>query len=274
MNSIYFCGMNKVIFFYIFLLILLISCKNDDTGKALKPNANTAFVKKIAKAVAENSDSIGIRFNYINVLDSIGEYKLAIAQMDSLILKDRGNYGLWFKLAKIYEHSKDTAEAVNCYLNALKIYRAPDGLLALANLYAETKNITAIKLCNEIDNLRMGREYDSYTSFFRGVYFARIGNKQQAILLFDKSIINNYNFMDAYMEKGFALFDDKKYAAALQVFTTATTVNLTFADAYYWQGKCFEVLNNKPQAIAQYQQAIALDKDLPEAAEGIKRLKG
>lgn len=241
---------------------------------AAKHNVDAAFVKKIAKAVTENRDSAGLRFNYVTVLDSIGEYKLAIAQMDSLILKDRGNYALWFKLAKIYEHSKDTSQAINCYLNALKIYRAPDGLLALTNLYAETKNITAIKLCDEIDNLRMGREYDSYTSFFRGIYFARTGNKQQAISLFDKSIINNYNFMDAYMEKGFALFDDKKYAAALQVFKTATTVNLTFADAYYWQGKCYEALNNKSQAITQYQQAGDLDKDLREAAEGIKRLKG
>ena len=264
--------MNKVIFFYAFLLILYVSCKNNDTEKIAKPNADAAFVKKIAKAVAENRDSIGLRFNYINVLDSIGEYKLAISQMDSLILKDRGNYGLWFKLAKIYEHSKDTSEAVSCYQNALKIYRAPDGLLALTNLYAETKNATAITLCNEIDNLRMGREYDSYTSFFRGIYFARIGSKQQAISLFDKSIINNYNFIDAYMEKGFALFDDKKYNEGLQVFKTATTVNLTFADAYYWQGKCYEALNNKSQAIAQYQQALALDKDLKEAEERLKVL--
>ena len=261
-------------FLAIIILVSFFSCKNDATPKLVKPQLDAAFIKKIAQQVTNNSDSVGLRFNYIEALDSIGDYKTAIVQIDSLIFKDRGNYALWFKRAKLYEHAKDTLQAINSYQKALIIYRSADGLLALANLYAETKNILVLALCKELDNLRIGREYDSYTNFFRGVYYARIGNSQQANLFFDKCIVNNYTFIDAYMEKGFLLYDGAKFTKALQVFKKANSVNVTYADAYYWQGKCFEAINNKPQAIVQYQQVLALDKYFVEAQEAIKRVKG
>lgn len=253
--------------------MLAFGCKNNESTNNGKPNKDAAFIKKLAKAVAENRDSAGLRFNYIEALDSVGDYSTAIAQMDSLILKDKGNYGLWFKLGKIYEHAGDTIKAIGSYQTALKIYRSPDGLLAVINLLAETKNVAVLALCDEVDKLRLGREYDSYTNFFRGVYYSRTGKRKEATSFFDKSILSNYTFIDAYMEKGFTYFDDKKFDEAIAVFLKVTAVNSTYADAYYWQGKCFEGKGNKPKALELFQQALALDKTLQQAEDAIKRLK-
>lgn len=265
--------MRTVNFCIVMVIMLAFGCKNNDTANNGKPSKDAAFIKKMAKAVAENRDSAGLRFNYIDALDSVGDYANAITQMDSLILKDKGNYGLWFKLGKIYEHAGDTIKAIGSYQTALKIYRSPDGLLAVINLLAETKNISALALCDEVDNLRLGREYDSYTNFFRGVYFSRTGKRQQAISYFDRSIVSNYTFIDAYMEKGFTYFDDKKFDEAITVFLKVAAVKSTYADAYYWQGKCFEAKGNKPKALELYQQALVLDKTLQQAEDAIKRLK-
>lgn len=266
--------MNKGKFLVTIVLFTFFACTNDASDTLSKPKPDTAFLKKLAQQLVNNSDSVGLRFNYIEALDSVGDYKTAIVHIDSLIDNDKGNYGLWFKRAKLYEHAKDTTQAIISYQKALVIYRSADGLLALANLYAETKNVLVLTLCDEIDNLRIGREYDSYTNFFRGIYYGRIGNSQQAIILFNKSIANNYTFIDAYMEKGFLLFDGGKFTEALQVFKKANSVNVTYADAYYWQGKCFEAMNNKPEAIVQYQQTLALDKYFTEAQIAMKRMKG
>jgi tetratricopeptide (TPR) repeat protein len=265
--------MYKLSICIVIFIMLALGCKNNEFSKSEKTTKDAAFIKKMAKAVAENRDSTGLRFGYIEALDSVGDYATAIAQMDSLILKDKGNYGLWFKLGKIYEHTGDTTKAIGSYETALKIYRAPDGLLALINLLAETKNIAALALCDEVDNLRLGREFDSYTHFFRGVYYSRTGKRQQATSYFDKSIVSNYTFIDAYMEKGFIYFDDKKFDDAITVFLKVTAVNSTYADAYYWQGKCFEAKGNKPKALELYQQALSLDKTLQQAEDAIKRLK-
>ncbi len=78
--------------------------------------------------------------------------------------------------------------------------------------------------------------------------------------------------MEAYMEKGFLYFDNKKVAEALAVFQTVITVKNVYADGYYWLAKCYEALNNKAEAIANYQKAITLDPKLTEASAALKRM--
>ena len=232
-----------------------------------------AYANSLSKQVQQKPDSVGLRFKYLTVLDSLGNYKQALAQIDSLLLNDKGNYALWFKKGQINEHSGDTLDAIEYYNKALNIYSAPDGLLALANLYAETKNPLALNACKKLDEMRLGREYDAYTAFFAGVYYERTGNKEKAFELFDRSIDNNYTFMDAYMEKGYQYFDSKDYSKAMNAFKTAIEVNNRYADAYYWEGKCLEATNKKTEAITKYQQAFQLNNNLMEAQNALKRLQ-
>lgn len=79
--------------------------------------------------------------------------------------------------------------------------------------------------------------------------------------------------MDAYLEKGYVYYDTKKYDKALAVFALACEVRNRFADAYYWQGKCYEAMNKKTEAVAKYQQAYDINNTLVEAQDAIKRLK-
>ncbi len=265
--------MNK---WYLLLIIALFSqCKNnsDKTTGANNGNEAPAYVKDLADQVAKKPDSVGLRFNYITALDSTRNYKLALSQLDSLIVYDKGNYALWFKKGQVSEHAGDTIGAIRYYNTAITIYPSVDGLLGLANLYAETKNVKTLATCQQIDDLGLGREYDAYTAFFAGVFFSRTGNKDKALFFFDKSISNNYTFMEAYQEKGYVFYDAKKYDKALEVFKLAVDVKNRFADAYYWQGKCYEALNKKADAITKYQQALDFDNSLVEAATALKRLQ-
>jgi len=260
---------------YCFLLFC-ISCKNEPKTTDVQTKQleiAKAAANDLKEKVSKNPDSVGLRFKYISVLDSIKEYKTALSELDSLILHDKANYALWFKKAQISEHASDTVSAIRYYTTATSIYPAPDGLLALANLYAEKKDSKTLIICQQLDEMRLGREMDAYVAFFAGVYYARTGNAQKAMNLFDQSIASNYTFMDAYLEKGYVFYDSKKYKEALDVFTTATTVKTRFAQGYYWQGKCLEAQKDKAAAIAKYQQAILFDNSLEQANEAIKRLQ-
>ncbi len=273
MTRHYFCLMNK--WYFLLFVVLFSECKNksDKTKDGNNENETPSYVNALAKQVADKPDSVGLRFNYISALDSTRNYKLALAQIDSLIIKDKGNYALWYKKGQISEHAGDTACAIRYYNSAIGIYPSVDGLLALANLYAETKNPKTLNICQHIDDLGLGREYDSYTAFFAGVFFSRTGNKEKALFFFDKSIANNYTFMESYLEKGYVFFDAKQYEKALEVFKMAAEVKNRFADAYYWQGKCYEALNKKTEAINKYQQALGFNSTLAEAELAIKRLQ-
>ncbi|MEP6514418.1 MAG: tetratricopeptide repeat protein [Parafilimonas sp.] len=264
--------------FFLNLLIIASACNSPDTGNTNKENSATNIsqnpaLKNLYQQVQQHPDSTGLRLQLAYTLNSLNEHKKALQQLDILIAKDSLNYGLWFTKGEIAENGMDTLLAMGSYSKAAKIYESPDALLALANLYAERKNDRAIILCSRVKALGLGREYDAHSAFIVGVYYARTGNRENAIKMFDECIANNYTYMEAYIEKGLVYFDEKKYVQALQVFEFAATVDNLYADAYYYQARCYEMLNKKDSAIEKFQQSLRLDNNLIEAKEGLKRLK-
>ena len=271
--SPYFCRMNP--WRVALILLLLAACKNDPKHKApeaLQKDEMPAPVKQLYAKLDEHPDSIGLRLRLVDALDSLGAFKQAMVQMDSLIKKDSLNYGLWYRKALLQENTHDTSGALKSYRYAIRVYPSPDAMLAAANLLAEKKDSMALQLCKQVATFRMGREYTAHSSFITGIYYARTGNGQKAMEAFNKTLINDLNYMEAYMEKGFLLYDATKTKEALQVFQTAVTVKNTYADGYYWIAKCDEVLNNKTEAINNYQKAVTLDPTLKEAAASLQRL--
>lgn len=257
------------------LLVLLFACKNDkkDQADTQKIKENTAIANNLLQKIADHPDSVGLRLQLVNAYDSLGNYKEAIAQMDSLTKKDSLNFGLWYRKGQLLESAKDTSQAIISFGKAIKIYPSPDGLLSLANLFAETKNSNALGLCQQVQSLRPGKEYTAHCFFISGVYYARTGNKTKALQLFDNCINENYAYMEAYQEKGFIYYDTRSYAEALKIFKLAAKINNTYPDAYYWQAKCYEAMKNKEEAIKNYKAALILDKGLKEAGEALKRLQ-
>lgn len=261
----------KIRILILIVFALTISCRqNDDTKNVASEQSE--LISNLKQQVQQNPDSAGLRMQLINALDSVGLYKEAIAQTDSLIRRDSLNNGLWFTRALLFESNKDTAEAIKSYERALRIYPSVETQLNLANLLAETKDARSLLICRNVKRMGLGRETDASCDFVAGVYYARNGKNREALNLFDQAINNNYTLMEAYMEKGFIYYDSRNYKDALKVFETAITVNKMYPDAYYWKAKCLEATGNKEEALANYKRSLGLDKNLKEAAAGIKRL--
>lgn len=263
--------MRSIIVTTFLLVIVLFSC-TDSTQKK-DTNQYPQYINELISLTKKYPDSLSLKVSLVNALDSLGFYKEAIQQVDSLITTDSLNFGFWNAKAHLQENAKDTFAAIISYKRALRIYAAPDVMLTLANLYAETKNDTALLLCKEVNNLSADRKYTADCKFIEGIYFARIGNTQKAIELFDECINNRYTYIVAYLEKGFIYYDAKQYKEALDIFTLAATVSNAYADAYYWQAKCYEAMNNKKDALTNYEKALVLDKNLVEAKQGMERVK-
>ncbi|OYY21949.1 MAG: hypothetical protein B7Y15_13675 [Bacteroidetes bacterium 24-39-8] len=270
--GLYFCSMKQ--FCLIVGLLLVFACKNkEQKADSLKNEQFSQEVEQLLDNVIKHPDSIGLRVQLVDALDSMGKFQLAMVQMDSLIKKDSGNFGLWFKLGSLKERSGDTLAAIGAYGIAAKIYPTPDVLLTLGNLFAETKDSRVFNTVKQVAQMRLGRTYQSHCDFIIGVYYARTGNSSSAISQFNACINNNYGYLEAYMEKGFLFYDAKKYPEANQVFQTVVTIKNNYADGYYWLGKTAEALQQKQEAINQYERSLALDPNLKEAGSAISRLK-
>jgi tetratricopeptide (TPR) repeat protein len=141
----------------------------------------------------------------------------------------------------------------------------------LAYKYAENKNSKTISLCDSLiqkDSLKLHPE----PYYIKGIYYANTGDKAKAIQLFDETIRHSYNYLNAYIEKGKILVDQKKTVDAYKVFKLANTIKPAFPDAYYWMGVCQEALGQTDEAKLSYEKAFSLDKTFTEAKEAVERL--
>jgi tetratricopeptide (TPR) repeat protein len=142
----------------------------------------------------------------------------------------------------------------------------------LALKYAESKNPKVVILCDSLikkDSLHLHAE----PYYYKGIYFSNTSDKTKALAMFNEAIQHDYYFLDAYIEKGAVLYEQKKYNEALKVFQLVHTISATFADAYYWIGKCQQALGQKDEALLNYQRAYGLDKTFTQAKDSAERIR-
>jgi tetratricopeptide (TPR) repeat protein len=259
-------------YFIPFFFIILFACQQKDKSVTQQSPIIPETAQELYNEVATYPDSTALRIQLVNVLDSLGSLDLALAQMDSLIIRDSVNFGIWFHKAQLSEKAGDTIMALRSYDKAARIYPSPDVLLSMANLYAEKKDNKALILCDQVEQLRLGREYLAHCSFIKGVYYARTGELVKALTAFDRCISNDYQYMEAYMEKGFVYYDTQQPEKAIAIFNQAIAIRPTYADAFYWLGKTYEQKADKRSAIQEYQRALVLDPSIKEAKEALHRL--
>ncbi len=218
------------------------------------------------------------------------------------------NTGLWLNRANAYERTGNLKEALNICTQALQadsnsadalMYKAdlleklnsplPDRtplleraallnpqskevLVKLAYHYAELKNNKAVVIADVlIKNLAADDQADAW--YIKGVYFENTGNVKAALDNFNTAIQKNYNYLNAYIEKGNIYLDTKNYAEAKKVFELLITVSPAFPDGWYGLGQYFEKTGNKEEARLNYEKAYGLDKSFTQANEALQRLK-
>jgi tetratricopeptide (TPR) repeat protein len=183
-------------------------------------------------------------------------------QLDALMLK-----------ADLQEAGGNKAEALQTLEQAYS-YAPFDVELVhrLCFYYALAGNEKALKLSDSLIRADTeGAHAEPY--YFKGIYFENTGRNAEAVRYLDEAIRHDYNFLDAYMEKGQIQYGQKQYAAAQATFALALRITPSFADAYFWTGKCQEALGKKSEAKLSYQRAFGLDKSNAEAKAAAERLK-
>jgi tetratricopeptide (TPR) repeat protein len=264
----------KQILGLILITALIFSCKEEKNTPATSPEVvkYPAYVSKLMQQVKEYPDSLSYRLRLVEALDSMKLYPQALAHMDSVIAKDSTNNSYWFRKGQLEENVRDTIAAIESYLISIKIYPAVDAQLYLANLLAERKDDRALLIVNNVSRSMFDRRTLAECDFIAGVYHARKKNYELAHKLFDRCINNQRKFMEAYIEKGLLLMDENKTDQAMIVFHLATTVEPTYADAWYYEGKCWESLGKTEEAKQRYEESLKYDPELKEAKDALLRL--
>ena len=200
-----------------------------------------------------------------------GRSKEAMDQYDTLLEADSLNFEAWYEKALLLVELGDTAAAIDALARSYSLQPLTMNGLALANLYAETKNPLAITVADDLIRKDSLAVLDPL--YVKGIYYSNTRQYPQALEQFEQCIRTDWKFTDAYIEKGIILYELKNIDEALQTFKMATTVSPANPDAYYWQGRCYEAASKKDEAMDNYIRAFSLDRKFTEAKEAIERLR-
>ena len=242
--------------------VLFFACK----GSADKKNGaagKTAELIHLQKEMAANPDSLGLRYLLMNELLKNNLFAEAIAQNDTLLQLDSANAVFWYRRGSILLAKGDTVAAIaSLQTSSAKEPMFMEPRLDMASIYAGRSDSQALTITSKILQSSPEITIASEARFIQGLYYSNIDDNAKALASFDECIKNDYTFLDAYVEKGLLLYDEKQYKEALAVFEQTIQVSNTFAEGYYNAGRCEEALGNKEEAKLYYEKARGLDKSL------------
>ena len=234
-----------------------------------RPKQAVRLLEESVKKFPENPE---FRRRLSEAYIQTGSSDKAMMQYDSILKIDPSNFEALYEKGMLLAELKDTARALAAFEQSYHIQPLTLNGIPLANLYAETKNAKAIEVCDEL--MRKDSAGESLDPIFiKGIYYSNTRQHKQAIEQFEECIRKDWKFTDAYLEKGIVLYEIKNIDEALQTFKLAATISPRNPDTYYWQGRCYESIGKKEEAIDNYIRAYSLDRNFVEARQHLDNLR-
>ena len=235
-----------------------------------KPDSALAFITGALKKIPS---SIFLKLDLARAYNDLNKKDEALNVCNEIIKQAPGQIDALMMKSDLLEEKQDTAGSVAA-LEAAYSFAPFDQELNynLAYKYAESKNPKTIALCDSLlkkDSVKPSAE----PYYFKGIYYSNINEKEKAIECFNLAIQHNFNFHNAYLEKGKILYNQKKIKEAEKVFNLVSTISPSFADAYYWIAKCQQSSGQNMEAKENYQRAYGLDKTLTEAKDSADKIR-
>lgn len=261
---------------FISAAIIFTSCQNNGSeaeSSSIEKDSLTSPIAKLEKSIQAYPDSLLLIAKLSDLQEANGQLDLASATIEKGLRKDSTSVIFQNRRASLLLAKGDTSGAISGLLKSLSY--APEQTdihVELGFLYAAQKKKNALMVADFLLTQTDQPALQTQARFMKGVYYVNIGDKKNALLHFNECIINDYTFIDAYMEKGILLYNDKKYIYAQKSFEKVLTISNTHVEAYFWMGKCLESQNKKEEALDFYKKTIGLDDKMMEAAEGVERL--
>lgn len=237
----------------------------------VKQNQDSA-IAFIQRALPQLPKSIALQVALARGYQQKSDFKRALEVCDQVLVLYPNSLDALLLKAELLKKQNNNAAALATLEQAYS-YAPFDPELSynLAFEYAEAQNKKVLPLTDSLIRAdTTGKQAQPY--YLKGVYYANTGNVAQALDYFNQAIAHDYNFYDAYMDKGALLYEQKKYNEALHVFELVTRITPAYADGYFWAGKCHEALGKKGEAKLAYQRAYGLDATLTEAKEAAAKL--
>ena len=167
----------------------------------------------------------------------MGDTGKAISSLETAIEQDNKNYGAFLDLGIIYGAKKNVL-AFEYFDNAISI-----NPLNTEALYAKAKLLQDMKQIKE------------------------------AVALYNRILKNDSTHIFSMYNLGAIEYGiNKKPQEAIAYFTKAINVSPKYAEAYFARGACYQELEDKSNAVADYKMCLQLKPNYEPAVEGLNSI--
>jgi len=227
-------------------------------------------IKWLERALQYNPSDVRAHLKLAKAMIFTQEYPKAFAEVNTVLRNDAFNPEGYFLKGIIYKELKDTGKAISSFqtcINVAPYYR--EAMVQLGMLYTQKDDPMGIRY---LENAFKLDTTDMMPLYAKALY---LQNKQQyepAKKEYHNIILHDPQYTDALFGMGWILLQQDSLEKAHRQFDLVTKVEPNNAKAYYNRGLCSELMNQKTDALKDYEQALTFDKNMPQAKEGVKRL--
>jgi tetratricopeptide (TPR) repeat protein len=137
----------------------------------------------------------------------------------------------------------------------------------LGYVLANRGDAEAKTIADTIISVSKDADMRSRARLLKGIFFSNKGDKAAALKEYDASIIDNYTYLDAFIEKAIVLYEMKKYPEAQATLDKAQAIRPAEAEIYLWKGKCHQAAGQRAEAMDNYKKCLGLNSGMKEAAD-------
>lgn len=263
----------KYFLFCAWAMLSLVSCKDEADTAAPISNADPVLAA-LENDIRQYPDSVMLVDRIIDTLSNRQQYEAAAMWCDTLINRDSvTNFIYQLVKADIFRSAKMYDKAIPAYEKYLQ--QKPEEstvFLSLANTMAEAGDDRTLAFCNQVWFRFPTPETRTGLCYIKGIYHNTKKEYTEARRWMDSTIRYDYGFVEAYMEKGYAWFDEGNFIESAATFSKLTEVSPKYAYGWYWLAKSYDTLNRKDKAIEAYQRVLLIDASFTEATEAIEKI--
>ena len=178
-----------------------------------KPDSAVLFLRK---ALEEIPTSLYLQLSLAKAYDAMDKTDDALAACNALLETEPGQVNALVLKSDLLFKKEDSTGAVAALEKAYSFVPSNREISnKLAYQYAEAKNNKALLLADSLitkDSLNFYAE----PYYIKGMFYSNMNDRAKAIQFFDATIKRDHRFLNAYIEKGKILLDQKKTAEALR----------------------------------------------------------
>nr|WP_315821840.1 tetratricopeptide repeat protein [Paraflavitalea speifideiaquila] len=171
-------------------------------------------VKLLKACIEKYPDNTTFRRRLSEVFAQVGNSEDALDQYNQLLAKDSLDFETWYEKGNLLVQLQDTVAAIQAMERSYSLQPINYTGLALANLYASTKNPKTLVICDAL--IARDTTFINEATFLKGAYYSDTRQYAAALEQFEDCIKRNWKFTDAYIEKGIVQYDQKQAQKALK----------------------------------------------------------